>query len=208
MLELLAFITNRRFWKFHSLIMRCILRLYGIKVGSKFYIEGVPKLKINGRANNIIIGNNVSILGNIDLRNRENGRIIFKDDVTIEENCRFVSAREGTIEIGAGSIVTAFAIINGGADVLVGEKCILGPRCSINANEHVFKRHTPVRESGFVHASIVIEDDCWLATSVSVNKGVRLRKGTVVASGAVVTKDTEAYSIYAGIPAKRIGERT
>jgi len=208
MLEMLALITNKKFWLVHSLVIKSILKAYGIKVKKNFYIEGIPKLKIRGKAENIVIGNNVSILGNIDLRNRENGKIIFKDNVTIEHSCRFVSAREGTIQIGEGSIVTAFAIINGGEDIIVGEKCILGPRCSINANEHVFRRDTPIRESGFIHAPVVIEDDCWLATNVSINKGVYLRKGTIVASGAVVTRSTEEYSIYGGIPAKKIGERS
>lgn len=208
MFDFLALITNKKYWKFHSQIIKIILRFYGIKVAKNFYIEGIPKLKIRGKAENIVIGNNVAILGNIDIRNRENGKIIFKDNVTIENDCRFVSAREGTIEIGGGSIVAAFAILNGGGDIIIGEKCILGPRCSINANDHIFRRHTPIRDSGFIHESINIEDDCWLATNVSVNKGVCLRKGTIVASGAVVTKSTEEYSIYGGIPAKKIGERS
>ena len=38
--------------------------------------------------------------------------------------------------------------------------------------------------------------------------GVKVRKGTVVAAGAVVTRDTEPYSIVGGIPAVKIGERT
>lgn len=208
MFNFLALITNKKYWKFHSRIIKIILTLYGIRVGKNFYIEGVPKLKIRGKAENINIGNNVSILGNIDMRNRENGKIIFKDKVTIENDCRFVSAREGTIEIGEGSIVTAFAILNGGGNIIIGEKCIIGPRCSINANEHIFRRQVPIRDSGFINRSITIEDDCWLAANVSVNKGVLLRKGTIVASGAVVTKSTEEYSIYGGIPAKKIGERS
>ena len=52
---------------------------------------------------------------------------------------------------------------------------------------------------------VIIEDDCWLATNVVVNKGVRLGKGTVIASNAVVTNDTEEYSINGGVPAKIIG---
>ena len=162
MFNFLALITNKKYWKFHSRIIKTILILYGIKVGNNFYIEGVPKLKIRGKSENIIIGNNVNILGNIDLRNRENGKIIFKDNVTIENDCRLVSAREGIIEIGKGSIVTAFAILNGGGDIIIGEKCILGPGCRINANEHIFLRQTPIRESGFIHRSIIIEDDCRL----------------------------------------------
>ncbi|NDV27185.1 DapH/DapD/GlmU-related protein [Desulfovibrio sp. JC010] len=207
MFDFLALITNKKYWLLHSLIMKFILRLYGIQVGSDFYMEGIPLLKIRGKGSNIVIGNNVSILGGIDLRNRENGKIVFKDNVTIEGNCRFVSAREGTIAVGEGSIVTSFAIINGGADLIIGRQCIIGPRTSLNANEHVFKRDTPVREAGFVHEPIYIEDDCWLAANVTVMKGVTLAKGSIVGAGAVVTKDTEPYSVNVGIPAKKVSER-
>lgn len=207
MFNLLALVFGRAYWVFHSGLIGAILRLRGIQVGKGFYTEGVPKLKIRGNAKNIIIGDNVSILGDIDLRNRENGQIIFHDNVTIERDCRFVSAREGRIVIGEDSIVTAFAIINGGADILIGKKCIVGPRASINANEHLFARDMNVRDQAFEHAPVVIEDGCWLAANVVINKGVRLARGTVIGSQSVVTKDTEEFCIYAGIPARKIAER-
>lgn len=170
-------------------------------------MEGVPHLKIRGKGSNIIIGDDVSILGKVDLRNRENGKIIFRNKVTVEGDSRFVSAREGTIEVGEGSIVTAYALINGGEDLIIGRQCIIGPRASLNANEHVFERDTPVRESGFIHEPIYIEDDCWLAANVTIMKGVTVAKGSVIGSGAVVTKDTEPYSINVGIPARKVSER-
>ena len=37
--------------------------------------------------------------------------------------------------------------------------------------------------------------------------GVRIGRGSVVAAGAVVTKDIEPYSIVAGVPAKKIKDR-
>lgn len=207
MFKLLAFLTDKKYWLLHSLMIKMILRLKGIKVGRRFYIEGIPQLKIHGLPENIIIGDNVTILGDIDLRNRENGKIIIKNDVTVERDCRFVSAREGKIEIGENSIVTAWAILNGGSDIIIGRNCIIGPRSSINANEHKFARRLPVREQGFIHAPVYIEDDCWIATNVAINKGVRLAKGSVVASYSVVTKDTAPFSINAGIPSKKISER-
>jgi acetyltransferase-like isoleucine patch superfamily enzyme len=207
MFAFLALVTNKKYWLFHSLLMKWILRAYGIRVGRGFVMEGVPRLKIRGRGDNIVIGNDVHILGDIDLRNRENGRIVFRDNVTVEGDCRFVSARNGVIEIGEGSIVTTHAIINGGADVRVGRQCIIGPRASINANEHRFERDVPVRAQGFVHADVIIEDDCWLAANVVVTKGVRLGRGSVIGAGAVVTADTEPYSINGGIPARKLKER-
>lgn len=207
MFEFLALLLGPRYWKLHSAIICALLRLRGMKIGKRFYIEGVPKLKLRGDPGNVVFGNDVSVLGDIDLRNRENGRIVFRDRVTIERDCRFVSAREGTIEVAEGSIVTAFAIINGGADILIGKQVIIGPRASINANDHLFARDKPVREQGFIHAPVIIEDGCWLAANVVINKGVRLARGTVVGAHSVVTKDTEEFGIYAGIPARKIADR-
>lgn len=36
----------------------------------------------------------------------------------------------------------------------------------------------------------------------------KIYEGAVVAAGAIVTKNCEAYTIYGGIPAKKIGERS
>src|SRR5688572_30421220 len=97
MAAFLALLFGPGYWKVHSVVIALVLRMKGVRVGRGFYTEGIPKLKIRGKAQNIVFGNRVSILGDIDLRNRENGRIVFHDDVTIERDCRFVSAREGTM---------------------------------------------------------------------------------------------------------------
>ncbi len=207
MFDFLALIFGPRYWTLHSRLIKLILGIYGLRIGRNFYIEGVPKLKIRGKAGNIVIGANVSILGNIDLRNRENGRIVFGNNVTIERDCRFVSARDGTIEVEEGAIVTAFAIINGGADIRIGRMSVIGPRASINANDHLFARDKFIREQGFMHAPVFIEEGCWTGANVVINKGVRLAKGTIIGAHSVVTKDTEEFGIYVGIPARKIAER-
>ncbi len=182
------------------------LRLRGIEVNSQAQILRVPILKIRGNAKNIQIGK-ASILGKIDLRNRENGKIIIEDNCKIEKNCRIVSAREGTIKIGKNSVVTMGAIINGGGNVIIGENCILGPRIIINANEHVFKRSKFIKDQGFIHKDVIIEDDCWFGAYVVINKGSYIKKGSVVGALSLVNKTTEEYSINAGIPSKKIGQR-
>ena len=49
---------------------------------------------------------------------------------------------------------------------------------------------------------IYIEDDVWLGSNVTVLPGVRIAKGAIVAAGAVVTRDVEAGTVVAGVPAK------
>ena len=51
---------------------------------------------------------------------------------------------------------------------------------------------------------IILEDDVWLATGVSVMAGVRIGRGTIVAAGSVVTRDLPAGVLAGGIPAKTI----
>lgn len=51
---------------------------------------------------------------------------------------------------------------------------------------------------------IILEDDVWLATGVTVMAGVRIGKGSVIAAGSVVTKDIPAGVVAAGMPAKVI----
>lgn len=49
--------------------------------------------------------------------------------------------------------------------------------------------------------------DCWIGAHAIIKCGVNIADGCVVAMGSVVTKDTEPYGIYAGVPARRVKER-
>jgi len=198
---------NKIFWLCNSLFIKTILRLNGAKVGKKFYIEGMLKLKIRGKGTNIEVGDNVSIFGNIDLRNRENGRIIIESNVKFDNNVRIVSARNGTIKIGEGSAIGPYSIINGGGNVIIGKKTIFAKNISINANDHEHKKFTNIMDQGFVYGDVIIEDDIWLGANVCINKGVTIKKGSIVGANAVVTKNTDLYSINAGVPSKKISER-
>ncbi len=54
---------------------------------------------------------------------------------------------------------------------------------------------------------IIVEDDVWIGHGVTILSGVKIGKGSIVASCAVVTSDVEPYTIVGGIPAKKIKDR-
>ncbi len=55
-------------------------------------------------------------------------------------------------------------------------------------------------------APITIEENCWICSSATICGGVTVGKNSIVAAGAVVTRDVPPNSIVAGVPAKVVRE--
>lgn len=51
---------------------------------------------------------------------------------------------------------------------------------------------------------VVIENDVWIGSNVTLLSGVHIGRGATIAAGAVVTKDVLPYCIVGGVPAKFI----
>ena len=68
-----------------------------------------------------------------------------------------------------------------------------------------------IREPGYnwkgADEITIIEDDVWIGAGAIIMSGVRIGKGSIVAAGSVVTSNVEPYSIYGGVPAKKISNR-
>jgi chloramphenicol O-acetyltransferase type B len=58
-----------------------------------------------------------------------------------------------------------------------------------------------------VNSKVIIEDDVWIGYGAIIMSGVKIRRGSIIAAGSVVTKDVEPYSIVGGNPAKLIKYR-
>ena len=54
---------------------------------------------------------------------------------------------------------------------------------------------------------IVVEEDCWIGSNVTLLSGVHIGRGGIVGSGTVVRKSTPPYAIVMGNPAKVVGFR-
>lgn len=54
---------------------------------------------------------------------------------------------------------------------------------------------------------VIIENDVWIGSNVTILDGIIIGNGAVIAAGAVVTKDVSPYAIVGGVPAKEIKYR-
>lgn len=111
------------------------------------------------------------------------------------------------IHIGNNSGIGYKAFISG--PLVIGHNVIMGPNCtflSINRNTSLTDR--PMLGQGYLPAAApVIEDDVWIGANVTVLPGVRIGHGSIVAAGAVVSRDVPSYSVAAGNPARVIKKR-
>jgi putative colanic acid biosynthesis acetyltransferase WcaF len=62
--------------------------------------------------------------------------------------------------------------------------------------------HTPLKT-----AAISVGADAFIGLRAIVLPGVHVGAGCVIGAGAVVSRDTDAWGVYAGNPARRVGER-
>jgi putative colanic acid biosynthesis acetyltransferase WcaF len=48
----------------------------------------------------------------------------------------------------------------------------------------------------------------WVCARAVVNPGVNVGDGAILALGSIATKDLEPFGIYAGVPARKVRERS
>ncbi len=120
----------------------------------------------------------------------------------------YISSPE-RLQIGDNCVLSRGVLLTATGGLTIGNDVLIGYDSKILTRNHVIpdRREDTVRWSGHADKPVVIEDDCWVAANVMILPGVTLSKGTVVAAGSVLTKDTEEYGVYAGIPAKKIKSR-
>ena len=104
-------------------------------------------------------------------------------------------------------------------DCIIGDYVIFGNKCAIvgRYDHHYQQLGIPIRISSQIrdldydwkglNQVTTIEDDVWIGYGSIIMSGVTIGTGSIIAAGSIVTKNVESYSIYGGIPAKKIGNR-
>lgn len=126
--------------------------------------------------------------------------------------------------LGQYSVVESGACINNAVgDVIIGDhtriglhNTVIGPvtignhvnlaqGITVTALNHNFDNvELRIDEQGVSTNPVAIADDVWIGANAVVLPGVSIGSHSVVAAGAVVTKDVPAHSLVAGVPAKII----
>lgn len=137
-------------------------------------------------------------------------KLSLEDGVGIHYHCRLSPEKSG-IKIGKRSRIQDFGRLSG--EITIGKDVIIAPNFFASSGIHVFNKspHLLMNIQDQMYDGLIgecyIEDDCWIGMNVCLMPGVRIRRGCVIGAGAIVTRTTEPYCIYAGVPARKIGKR-
>lgn len=129
---------------------------------------------------------------------------VFRINSTIPWSVHFTSTVKGKIKIGE-NVKTSFAVssccyIQGINGIEIGDNTIFASGVKLISANHDFNK----RAEALKARPIIIGKNVWLGANVVILPGVMIGDNSIVAAGAVVTKNVESNCMVAGTPAKLI----
>lgn len=161
----------------------------------------------------------VHLVGRPSIERAEGARIIIGQGVTLVSeptantagiNHPVILSAEGPgsiIKIGNGVGISGASIVTC-SEIEIGDDTMIGANCNIYGTDFHFveadKRLAQSSTADAPTAPIKIGKRCWLASNVTVLKGVTIGDEAVVGAMSLVTKDVEARTVVGGVPAKTV----
>ncbi|MCB9422786.1 MAG: hypothetical protein H6667_23505 [Ardenticatenaceae bacterium] len=107
--------------------------------------------------------------------------------------------------IGSSAFINVDCFFDLAAPINIGENVSIGPQAMLITGAHHIGDECN-RCGDLEPQTITIGDGVWLGARCIILPGVSIGRGSVVAAGAVVTKDVPINTLVAGVPARIIKE--
>lgn len=138
----------------------------------------------------------------------------------------FVYKKVFLMKIGTNSIIYGGAEIRSPWNIKIGSNTIIGDESKLDGRNGLIIQNNVNFSTGvwiwtdqhvvnsenfdtlpIGTGKVIIKNYCWCGPRTLILPGKIMEKGSVLAAGGVLTKNTEEFGIYAGIPARKISDR-
>lgn len=110
------------------------------------------------------------------------------------------------LHLGAGVYIGPYAVLSANAEVSIGADTVIGPGFMLMTGDHKFSlpgvSYRELTEGDT--RPVKIGRNVWIGARVTVLSGVTVGDASMLAAGAVVTKDVEPFSVVGGVPAEHL----
>jgi acetyltransferase-like isoleucine patch superfamily enzyme len=119
-----------------------------------------------------------------------------------------IRCHEGTVEIGAKTVLGQEVTISAYRRVRIGEQCVIADRAMFIDFDHgVVEVDRPIRQQGIYMEEVVIGSNVWIGYGACFLRGVTVGDNAIIGTNAVVTRDVPANAVVGGVPARVIRMR-
>jgi acetyltransferase-like isoleucine patch superfamily enzyme len=158
-------------------------------------------IRIDGNNNSINIGEGSRLKNTQILISGDNNHIFAEEGSKLDGPCKITLEGNSTLYIGRNSGIRGVTFVGKDANIKVGRNCMFSYDVIVRNNDS----HKVLDQDGNVTniaQDIIIGDHVWLCERSTILKGVTVESDSIIAYGAVVTRDCPPNSIMAGNPAR------
>lgn len=166
--------------------------------------EELRSLGLGGAGKSVRLSSKASIYNAASIR--------LGDNVRIDDFC-VLSAGEGGIEVNKHVHIAAFSSLIGRGRITLGDYSNISSRVSIYSSsddysgEWMTNPTLPSEFTGVTHADVHIGRHAIVGAGSVILPGLVIADGCAIGALSLVNKDCDPFGVYAGVPARRIGER-
>lgn len=167
---------------------------------SGVYIQDCPRV--------CRIGSNVTFFPNSFIQGSPD-RFVVEDNVGFYPGTYIsLGGAAGYLEVGHHSHFAAGCALYSAGGLKIGPYCNIAAHVVLATIGHdPALGDKPMTLTPGKSGPIVLEEDIWIGANATVTQNTRIAQGCVVGANAVVTRDTEPFGVYVGVPARRVRDR-
>ena len=186
---------------------RKIRRLPNVQAGRNLWIGNSVRIKLFPEAQ-MHLGDGLWLGDYSTLTVEGQGCLEMGSRVSINEQCHLVCS--GRLRLGADVGINNNSVIHCHGDAVIGADTMIGAYTFITDSGHCTSDlETPMHCQGNLPPTpLVIGEDVWIGTKVTITRGVTIGKKAIVGANAVVTQDIGAYEVWGGVPARFLKMRS
>lgn len=141
------------------------------------------------------------------------GRIRLGNDVRIDDFC-VLSAGEGGIQIGNYIHIAVFCSLIGKGRIELADFSCLSSRVAVYSSNDDYSGNAltnptvPEEYRNVTHGNVLLGRHVLVGSGSVLLPGITIGEGAAVGALSLVTNSCDPFAVHAGIPAKRIAERS
>ena len=169
-----------------------------VRIATGFYCQGSPRISLGSR---VTMQPWCFLTGS--------GSVQVDDDVDFGPRTFFSTGGEGgVIRVGSHSHCAPGCVLYGGGGLTIGEYCNIAAHVVLATVQHDPARHeVPMATAPSQAGPITVERDVWIGANATIMMDTFVAEGCIVGANAALTRSTEPYGLYGGVPARRIRDR-